>query len=102
MTPFNVNQLQTSVKPQIEIGVIVACRTVLQLNSMLLPCHKKQKIYIGTHSESLMLVETLAWKLYTYLHPYLVFGIQGKPHTWFAMCSEVTVTVLGTLWHTGR
>ena len=29
MTPFGVNQLQTFVKAQIEIGIIVACETVL-------------------------------------------------------------------------
>jgi hypothetical protein len=62
VTPFSVNQLQTSMKAQIEIGIIVVCRTVLWLISKLLPCHKRQQIYIGTHFESLMLVETLAWK----------------------------------------
>jgi hypothetical protein len=34
VTPFSVHQLQTSVKAQIEIGVIVACRTVLHLNAI--------------------------------------------------------------------
>ena len=29
VTTFSVNQLQTSMKAQIEVGVIVACRTVL-------------------------------------------------------------------------
>jgi hypothetical protein len=34
VTPFSVHYLQTSVKAQIEIGVIVACRTVLHLNAI--------------------------------------------------------------------